>query len=145
MTAILSNDSLPTIRIEAMYRIQVRCAISFHQFLTNCSNCTILTGFHLLTALPITSKYWSNMADWIRSVIWIAKPLDMFARRRFTVARALSSETWHCQASDDYPPPPPRESVMMRCFMRMFFRSCDVAKMRRPYGGTVLTIFVSYT
>ena len=32
MTAILSNDNLPTIRIEAMYRIQVRCAISFHQF-----------------------------------------------------------------------------------------------------------------
>ena len=67
--------------------------------------------------------------------------LDMFACRRFTVAHALSSETSHRQASDDYP----RESVMMRCFMRMFFRSCDVAKMRRPYGGTVLTIFVSYT
>ena len=52
-TRMTANQQL---RIEATYRIQVRCAIPFHPHLTNCSNCITFAGYRLLNTQLITSQ-----------------------------------------------------------------------------------------
>ena len=90
------------LRIEATYRIQVRCAIPFRSYLTNCSNCIIniyrvQSPYYTADNVPGMGQIWSIR---LRSVNgWLKHSLCLLAEG---LQSCVLYETSH-RASDAYP------------------------------------------